>query len=196
MRLVVLDRDGVINYDSDDFIKCPEEWEPIPGSLEAIARMCRADYRVVVATNQSGVGRGLFTVDTLSKIHARMLDHVRHKGGEIDAILICPCHPDDGCDCRKPRPGMLLDLASRLKINLAAVPMVGDSVRDLQAAHAVGGLPVLVRSGKGEGALREIRSGAVRDCGQPAIYDDLGAFVDGLLHGELDAAMEALLRPA
>lgn len=195
MRLVVLDRDGVINQDSDEYIKCPEEWEPIPGSLEAIARLCRADYRVVIATNQSGVGRGLFSMDMLNKIHNRMLEHIHQKGGAIDAILVCPCHPDANCRCRKPKPGMLVDLAERLKINLTAVPMVGDSLRDLEAARAVHGLPVLVRTGKGERTARELGQRADREFAEIPIYPDLAAFSGALLQGELDQRMEALRSP-
>ena len=142
MRLVILDRDGVINQDSDDFIKSPEEWIPIPGSLEAIARLCRAEFRIVIITNQSGIARGKLTIDTLNRIHTRMLEHIHQKGGEIDAIMICPHGPDDNCECRKPKPGMFLELAQRLKINLSGVPAVGDSVRDVEAARAAKALPV------------------------------------------------------
>ena len=137
MRLVILDRDGVINEDSDEFIKSPEEWTALPGSLEAIARLCRAEFKVVVITNQSGIGRGLFDMDALNRIHSRMLDHIHRKGGEIDALFFCPHGPDDGCTCRKPLTGMFEDLAERLKINLAGIPTVGDSLRDIQAARAV-----------------------------------------------------------
>ncbi len=191
MRLVILDRDGVINHDSDQYIKSPQEWFPIRGSLEAIARLCRADYRVVVATNQSGVSRGLFTLDTLNKIHLHMLERIHQKGGELDAIFFCPHKPEDGCDCRKPRPAMLVDLAERLKINLTAVPTVGDSLRDLQAARAVHALPVLVRTGKGSLTQVALRNSDLADT---AVYDDLAAFVDSLLNGELDERMHHLLQ--
>ena len=179
MNLVVLDRDGVINRDSDEYIKSPEEWIPIPGSLEAIARLCRAEYRVVVATNQSGIARGLFTLDTLNRIHARMLEHIQRKGGAIDAIAVCPHGPDNDCACRKPRPGMLLDLARRLNVNLHGVPVVGDSIRDLEAARAAGAQPVLVRTGKGE-----ISAGRLPVSGLPAdtpVYDDLADFANDFL---------------
>ncbi len=191
MRLVILDRDGVINHDSDQYIKSPKEWAPIDGSLEAIARLCRADYRVMVVTNQSGVSRGLFTVDTLNKIHVHMLERIHQKGGEIDAIFFCPHGPDDGCDCRKPKPAMLLDLAERLKINLSAVPAVGDSLRDLQAARSVNALPVLVRTGNGSLTQSGLRDSDLADT---AVYDDLAAFVDSLLSGELDERMRNLLQ--
>jgi len=179
MNLVILDRDGVINEDSDHFIKSPEEWVPVPGSLEAIARLCRAEYRVAIVTNQSGVARGLLTLDMLSRIHARMLEHIQRKGGAIDAVMICPHGPDDGCECRKPRPGMLLDLAQRLNINLHRVPMVGDSIRDLEAAHAAGGSPVLVRTGKGSKSARKLHSRNL-PAGIP-VYDDLAAFTNAFL---------------
>ncbi len=191
MRLVILDRDGVINRDSDEYIKSPDEWVPIPGSLEAIARLCRADYKVVVVTNQSGVARGLFSVDTLNSIHVQMLERVRQKGGQLDAIFFCPHGPDDECLCRKPKPGMFLDLAERLKVNLTAVPAVGDSLRDLQAARAVNALPVLVRTGKGDLALDRLRDS---DLANTAVYEDLSTFVDSLLNGELDERVNMLLQ--
>src|SRR3989344_2378610 len=149
MKLVILDRDGVINHDSDAYIKSPDEWRPIAGSLEAIARLTREGYRVIVATNQSGVARGVFDMDTLGKIHAKMLDAVRAKGGEIDGIFFCPHGPDDGCHCRKPEPGLYEEIADRLKIGLNGVCAVGDSERDVVAARAVAARPVLVRTGKG-----------------------------------------------
>ena len=149
MKLVILDRDGVINHDSDHYIKSPEEWVPIPGSLEAIARLCRDGWHVVVATNQSGLGRGLFDMDTLNAIHEKMTRAVAHVGGRIDAIFFCPHTNDDNCDCRKPRPGMLREIAARFNADLAGVPAIGDSLRDLKAAAAVGAQPVLVLTGKG-----------------------------------------------
>jgi D-glycero-D-manno-heptose 1,7-bisphosphate phosphatase len=194
MRLVILDRDGVINFDSDEYIKTPDEWIPIPGSLEAIARLCREDYKVVVATNQSGVARGLFTMDTLNKIHMRMLDQIRQKGGDIDAILFCPHGPDDHCDCRKPMPGMLLDLADRLKVNLTGVPAVGDSLRDIRAANAVSALPVLVRTGKGESTLKNLSEEELSvEFAEVPVYADLGEFVDALLSRQLDRHIEELV---
>lgn len=184
MKLVILDRDGVINEDSDQFIKSPGEWIPVPGSLEAIARLCRAEYRVAIVTNQSGIARGLFTLDTLNRIHARMLEHIQRKGGAIDAIMVCPHGTEDDCECRKPRPGMLLDLAQRLNINLHGVPMVGDSIRDLEAADAANGSPVLVRTGKGADSAIKLLSSGLPD-GIP-IYDNLAAFVHELLRGNRD----------
>jgi D-glycero-D-manno-heptose 1,7-bisphosphate phosphatase len=150
MKLVILDRDGVINYDSDQFIKSPDEWRPIPGSIEAISRLTQWGYRVVVATNQSGIGRGLFDMDTLNSIHDKMSRAVSLAGGRIDAIFFCPHPADSPCDCRKPRPGMLREIATRYNADLAGVPAIGDSLRDLQAAIAVGAQPILVLTGKGE----------------------------------------------
>ena len=149
MKLVILDRDGVINHDSDQYIKSPEEWKPIPGSLAAIARLNQAGYRVVVATNQSGIDRRLFEADTLMAIHEKMLKAVAQVGGRIDAIFFCPHTNADNCECRKPRPGLLKEIAARFNADLTGVPAIGDSLRDLQAAQAVGAQPMLVLSGKG-----------------------------------------------
>jgi D-glycero-D-manno-heptose 1,7-bisphosphate phosphatase len=154
MKLVVLDRDGVINLDSDQYIKSPEEWKPIPGSLEAIARLTQAGFRVVVATNQSGLGRGLFDMATLNAMHDKMHKAVNQLGGRIDAVFFCPHAQDAGCDCRKPKPGMLREIAARFDLALTGVPVIGDSLRDLQAASAAGARPVLVLTGKGEQTLK------------------------------------------
>jgi len=150
MKLVVLDRDGVINTDSERYIKSPDEWTPIPGSLEAIARFTQAGFRVVVATNQSGVGRRLFDMATLNAMHDKMHKAVNQLGGRIDAVFFCPHAQDAGCACRKPRPGMLLEIAERFGVALAGVPVIGDSLRDLEAASAAGARPILVLTGKGE----------------------------------------------
>ncbi len=149
MKLVILDRDGVINYDSDQFIKTPDEWRPIPGSLEAIARLNQWGYRVVVATNQSGIGRGLFEMDMLNSIHNKMMKSAAQVGGRIDAVFFCPHTTTDDCACRKPKPGMLHEIASRYNTDLNGVPLIGDSLRDLQAATAIGAQPMLVMTGKG-----------------------------------------------
>ena len=154
MKLVVLDRDGVINVDSDEYIKSPEEWKPIPGSLEAIARLTQAGYQVVVATNQSGLRRGLFDMAALNAMHIKMHKAVNQVGGSIDAVFFCPHAPDAGCACRKPQPGMLLEIARRFKLALTEVAVIGDSLRDLQAASAAGARPVLVLTGKGEKTLK------------------------------------------
>ena len=176
MKLVILDRDGVINFDSDQYIKSPDEWKPIPGSPEAIARLNRAGYRVVVATNQSGVGRGLFEMDTLNAIHEKMLRTVAQVGGRIDAIFFCPHTSEDKCNCRKPKPGMLEEIAARYNTVLSEVPVVGDSLRDLQAAVAVGAQPILVLTGKGQKTKVDPQLPAITP-----IYPDLAAAVDALL---------------
>ena len=149
MKIIVLDRDGVINFDSDQFIKKPEEWKPIPGSLEAIARLNESGWRVIVASNQSGVGRGLFDMDTLNAIHEKMTKALGQVGGRLDAIFFCPHTADSTCDCRKPKPGMFLQIAERFNADMKDVPVVGDSLRDLQAGVAVGCKPYLVLTGKG-----------------------------------------------
>ncbi len=176
MRLVILDRDGVINEDSDAFIKNPEEWIPIPGSLEAIGKLHRADYRVVIATNQSGLARGLFDYDMLTRIHDKMLHHVAEAGGVVEAIFFCPHGPTDGCKCRKPEPGMFEEIATRLRMDLSGVPAIGDSLRDVDAARAVGARPILVKTGKGQRtvARQDGLSGV-------EVYDDLAMAVEVLL---------------
>jgi D-glycero-D-manno-heptose 1,7-bisphosphate phosphatase len=150
MKLIILDRDGVINHDSAEFIKSPDEWKPIPGSLEAIARLTQLGYHIVVATNQSGVGRGLFDMDTLNAIHEKMNKAVSQAGGRIDAVFFCPHTNGDGCSCRKPLPGMLMDIANRFNKDPEGIPVVGDALRDLQAAAVVGAQPILVLTGKGK----------------------------------------------
>jgi D-glycero-D-manno-heptose 1,7-bisphosphate phosphatase len=175
-KLIILDRDGVINFDSDQFIKSPEEWKPIPGSLEAIARLCQADYRVVVATNQSGIGRGLFDMPTLNAIHDKMHKACAAAGGRIDAVFFCPHTNDSNCGCRKPKIGMLEEIATRYGINLKGVPAVGDSLRDLEVAVGMGAQPILVLTGKG--AKTQAKGGL------PAgtlIYPDLAAVVATLV---------------
>lgn len=149
MKLIILDRDGVINHDSDQFIKNPDEWKPIPGSLEAIARLNQAGYRVAVATNQSGIGRGLFDMPTLNAIHDKMHKSLAQVGGRIDAIFFCPHTSDSNCTCRKPKSGMMEEIAARFAISLKGVPAVGDSLRDLEAAARLGAQPYLVLTGKG-----------------------------------------------
>jgi D-glycero-D-manno-heptose 1,7-bisphosphate phosphatase len=177
MKLIILDRDGVINQDSDQFIKSPDEWKPIPGSLEAIARLNQAGYRVVVATNQSGIGRNLFDMATLNAIHDKMHRALGAIGGRIDAVFFCPHPADSTCSCRKPKPGMLEDIGQRFNVPLAGVPAVGDSPRDLEAAAAVGASPVLVKTGKG---AKTLAAG-----GLPAgtqVFDDLAAAAAHFLH--------------
>jgi len=166
--LIILDRDGVINRDSNSFIKSPEEFVPLPGSIDAIAELCRAGYRVVIASNQSGLGRGLFSRKTLDDIHAKLRSEVRAAGGEVAGIFFCPHTPDDGCDCRKPRPGLLQRIAAEFHQELREVPVVGDSARDLEAAVAVGARPILVRTGNGRATENNLNDNAAIE-----IYDDL-----------------------
>jgi D-glycero-D-manno-heptose 1,7-bisphosphate phosphatase len=175
VKLIILDRDGVINYDSDQFIKSPQEWRPIEGSMEAIALLNQWGWRVVVATNQSGVGRGLFDMDTLAAIHDKMHRTVAQAGGRIDAIFFCPHAADSKCACRKPKPGMLLEIAERFNVDLNDVPVVGDSLRDLQSAVAAGAQPVLVRTGKGG----KTEADPELPPGTP-VHDNLAAYVRAL----------------
>jgi D-glycero-D-manno-heptose 1,7-bisphosphate phosphatase len=177
MKLVILDRDGVINHDSDQYIKSPSEWIPIEGSLNAIARLSHAGYRVFIATNQSGLARGLFDIETLHEIHQKMLSEVQRRGGTIDAILFCPHGPEEQCGCRKPQPGLYLEVARRAGHSIKGIPVIGDSLRDLQAAEAVGARPILVRTGKGE---RTIAQHADHLADIP-IFDDLASAVESLL---------------
>ncbi len=149
MKLVILDRDGVINFDSSQFIKSPGEWRPIPGSIEAIARLNQHGYRIAVATNQSGIGRGLFDMATLNAINDKMMEMVFRQGGRIDALFFCPHTAEERCGCRKPRTGMFEEIALRFHTELKGVPCIGDGLRDLEAADAVGGQPILVLTGKG-----------------------------------------------
>ncbi|TCV84705.1 D-glycero-beta-D-manno-heptose 1,7-bisphosphate 7-phosphatase [Sulfurirhabdus autotrophica] len=175
-KLVILDRDGVINYDSDHFIKTPDEWKPIPGSLEAIARLNQAGYRVVLATNQSGVGRGLFDMAMLNAIHDKMHKLLGQHGGRIDALFYCPHAADSKCACRKPSPGMFEEIAKRFNMGLEGVPAIGDSLRDLQAAAAMGAQPILVKTGKGE---KTLAAGGLPE--NTPVFDDLAAAVKHLL---------------
>jgi len=188
VSLVILDRDGVINHDSDDYIKSPDEWQPLPGSLEAIARLCRADYTVVVATNQAGVGRGLFSQEMLIRIHRKMASSIRDKGGRLDSVFFCPHSPAEQCGCRKPKPGMLLEISDRLGIGLSGVPVVGDSLRDLEAAEEAGAMPVLVKTGRGRLTQEKLSKGELsHTLGQTPVYADLAAFTDAVLDGRLES---------
>lgn len=176
MKLIILDRDGVINHDSDQFIKNPDEWKPIPGSLEAIARLNQAGYRVAVATNQSGVGRGLFDMPTLNAIHDKMHKSLAQVGGRIDAIFFCPHTSDSNCNCRKPKSGMMEEIAARFAVSLKGVPAVGDSLRDLEAAARLGAQPYLVLTGKG--TKTQAKGGLPEGT---LVYPDLAAVVATLL---------------
>lgn len=168
-KLVVLDRDGVINEDSDDYIKSVAEWIPLPGSLEAIAALTRAGFEIAIVTNQSGVGRGLYTEKTLATIHRHMEDAIRRAGGAITGIYYCPHRPDEGCDCRKPKTALLRRLERDLGCSLVGVPFIGDKHSDVAAAEAVGARPILVRTGSGAATEQALRPRVVET------FDDLGA---------------------
>ncbi len=181
MKLIVLDRDGVINHDSAAYIKSPAEWRPIAGSLNAIARLNQQGFHVVVASNQSGIGRGFFDMATLNAIHARMHEALAQAGARVDAVFFCPHTEEDHCHCRKPRTGMLEDIAHRFNTSLAGVPVVGDSQRDLEAAAAVGATPLLVLTGNGRKTQRrgQLPEGT-------RVYANLTEAVEHLLQGFKD----------
>ena len=176
MKLIILDRDGVINEDSEQYIKHPDEWIPIAGSLQAIARLHQAGWTVAIASNQSGLARGYFDVATLASIHQKLRRELAHFGGTIDAFFVCPHGPGDGCTCRKPLPGLFHDIAQRYDVSLAGVPAVGDSLRDLQASQTAGCTPWLVQTGNGPRTLAQgdLPRGT-------RLADSLSAMVDQLL---------------
>ena len=180
MKLVILDRDGVINEDSDDFIKTPDEFIPIPGSLEAISRLKQSGYLVAIATNQSGLSRGYLDLDTLNKMHAKLHGLLADLNSSVDGIFYCPHGPDDGCDCRKPKPGLYEKIGKEFNNPLKGIPVIGDSLRDLEAARAVGAKPILVRTGKGQRTLAEGKG-----LDDVPVYENLSAAVDALLNEKL-----------
>jgi len=173
-KIIILDRDGVINYDSDDFIKSADEWQPLPGSLEAIAKLNHAGYQVFVASNQSGIARGLFTLNELNQIHNKLHKQLAQVNAKIEAIFFCPHGPKDNCLCRKPLPGLFHQIANYVGTTLTDVVAIGDSLRDLQAAKAVAAKPILVLTGKGKRTVNQLVD-------EVAIYDDLAAAVENLL---------------
>jgi D-glycero-D-manno-heptose 1,7-bisphosphate phosphatase len=175
-KLIILDRDGVINYDSDAYIKSPAEWKPLPGSIEAMARLNRNGFRIVVATNQSGIGRGLFDMATLNAMNDKMMELVFRQGGRVDALFFCPHTADENCECRKPKTGMFEEIARRFDTDLAGVPCVGDSLRDLQAGAAMGCQTILVMTGKGEKTNKE--GGLPK---KTLVFADLAAVADHLI---------------
>lgn len=178
MKLIVIDRDGVINEDSDDYVKNPDEWIPVPGSLEAIARLNRAGFIVAVATNQSGLSRGYFDLKTLSAIHRKMESMLFEHGGRIDAVFYCPHGPKDNCECRKPKPGLLNDIAQRFQVNMSDVMFVGDTISDMRAAEAANAKPVLVRTGKGKDTEQLLKENGFKDV---PVYEDLFEVVGSIL---------------
>jgi len=181
-KLIILDRDGVINQDSDNFIKSADEWQPIAGSLEAMGKLCQAGYTLVVATNQSGIARGLYSLETLHAMHKKMAKLLDQYGGHVDAIFYCPHGPKENCNCRKPKSGLFDDISARYQQPLQNVIAIGDSLRDLQAAMSAGAKPVLVKTGKGERVLAE---GLPETCKQVPIFNDLAAVGRAILAGEI-----------
>lgn len=177
VKIIILDRDGVINQDSENYIRSADDWFPIPGSLEAIARLNHKGYRILVVTNQSGLGRGYFDIDGLNAIHRKMRRELSVLGAQIEAVFFCPHGPDSCCQCRKPLAGLLEDIGRRLRLDMSGVLVVGDSFRDIQAAVAVGAVPILVRTGKGRATIEDHQKELV---GVP-VYADLASMVDDLL---------------
>ena len=178
MKLIILDRDGVINEDSDDYIKSPDEWIPIPGSLDAISRLNHAGYSVVIASNQSGIARGYFSLETLAAMSVKMNNLLSPLGGRIDAMFFCPHGPKDGCDCRKPKPGLLTEIGNRFQASLGEVMFVGDNMNDVKAALAAGAQPVIVRTGKGEQTVNSLAETGINNI---PVYDDLTGVVNSIL---------------
>ena len=178
MKLIILDRDGVINEDSDNYIKSPDEWIPIPGSLDAIALLNHAGYSVAIASNQSGIARGYFSLQSLAAMSVKMNDLLSPLGGRIDAFFFCPHGPRDGCDCRTPKPGMLTEIGNRFQTSLANVLFVGDNINDVNAAQAAGAKPVIVKTGKGEQTVSMIAENNMKNI---PVYNDLADVVDSIL---------------
>lgn len=177
IKLVILDRDGVINEDSPEYIKSPEEWHAIPGSLDAIARLNKAHIKVAVATNQSGIGRGYYHLNMLEKIHAKMTAELKNAGGHIDALFFCPHHPDDHCECRKPKPGLLLQISKYLNIHLSEAVMIGDAKRDMEAAITAGAKGIFIHH------THQI---LFPDKNIP-VFSDLSQAVEAILNNDLQA---------
>jgi D-glycero-D-manno-heptose 1,7-bisphosphate phosphatase len=185
VALVILDRDGVVNEESDDFIRSVDEWVPIPGSIEAIVDLSRAGYRVAIATNQSGLGRGLFSAEDLQAIHTRLCQMVEGRGGSIAGIFYCPHTPDEGCACRKPATGLLSAIEDTLGESASGAAFIGDSLRDLQAARAFNCAAMLVRTGRGRATLAALQSGGAKLEAWEAlqVFDDLAAAARSILRG-------------
>lgn len=181
VKLVILGRDGILNAYRDDHVKAPEEWEPIHGALEAVARLNHAGWHTVVATNQAGIGRGMIDMSVINAVHAYMNQRLQQVGGRLDAVFFCPHTPEDGCDCRKPKPGLMLQIGKRYGIELGTVPMVCDTLRDLQAAQAAGCEPHLVRSGRAEHLSTEEVQRMVEQVPATEVHRDLAAFAERLL---------------
>ena len=183
-KLIILDRDGTINEDRDDYVKSPDEWVPIPGALEAIARLNHAGWHTVVATNQSGLGRGTFDMTTLNAMHTKMNQLLAKQGGRIDAVFFCPHAPSDACRCRKPMPGLFEQIGERFGVDLTDVPVVGDTRRDLQAGVAVGCQPHLVRTGKAARLNADEITELCNAVPGTMVHADLAAFAEHLIQTE------------
>ena len=174
MKLIILDRDGVINEDSDDYIKSPDEWIPIAGSLEAIGKLSQNGFKVIIITNQSGIGRKIFSIEMLNAIHKKMSINLAQYGGVIDGIFFCPCAPEENCNCRKPKSGLYNEVSDRLQISLENVFCVGDKITDIQAAQNARAKPILVKTGKENDDSGNIPKNI-------PIYDDLLSFVNKII---------------
>ncbi|MBX3599645.1 MAG: D-glycero-beta-D-manno-heptose 1,7-bisphosphate 7-phosphatase [Rubrivivax sp.] len=180
-KLVILGRDGILNEYREAHVTAPEEWVPVPGALEAVARLNHAGWHVVVATNQAGIGRGMIDMAAINAVHAHMNQQLMAQGARVDAVFFCPHTPEEGCDCRKPRPGMLLDIGRRYGVDLRGVPLVGDTLRDLQAAVAAGCEPHLVLSGRAAGLGDEQLRQTISQVPGTRVHADLAAFADFLM---------------
>ena len=181
IKLVILGRDGILNQFREGHVTAPEEWDPVPGALEAVARINHAGWHTVVATNQSGIGRGMIDMSAVNAVHAHMNKLLMAQGARVDAVFFCPHMPEDHCDCRKPKPGLLLDIGRRYGTDLSQVPVVGDTLRDLQAAHAAGCEPHLVLSGRAKGLEGDALQQLLAQVPRARVHEDLNAFVDFLL---------------
>jgi D-glycero-D-manno-heptose 1,7-bisphosphate phosphatase len=184
VKLIILGRDGILNRFREDHVKAPEEWEPIPGALDAVARLNHAGWHTVLATNQAGIGRGMIDMAVLNAVHVHMMQLLYAHGGRLDAVFFCPHTPEEGCDCRKPLPGMMLQVAQRYGVDLPLVPMVCDNLRDLQAAQAAGCLPHLVRSGRAALVDEAELAGWLEEIPGTTVHAHLAAFAEHLLQGE------------
>jgi D-glycero-D-manno-heptose 1,7-bisphosphate phosphatase len=184
VKLIIVGRDGILNRYRDDHVKAPEEWEPIPGALEALARLNQAGWHAVVATNQSGIGRGMIDMASVNAVHAQMHRQAQDAGARIDAVFFCPHTPEDQCECRKPKPGMMRDIAARYGVSLSDVPMVSDTLRDLQAAQAAGCEPHLVLSGRAAEASEAERARWLEAVPSARVHANLVALADHLLARE------------
>jgi D-glycero-D-manno-heptose 1,7-bisphosphate phosphatase len=193
-RLVILGRDGVLNEYRESHVTSPDEWVPVPGALEAVARLNHAGWHVVVATNQAGIGRGMIDMNAVNQVHQHMNGLLHAQGGRLDAVFFCPHTPEDGCDCRKPKPGLLLDIVRRYGVEASAVPVVGDTLRDLQAAAAAGAEPHLVLSGRAAALSPEALAQVLEAVPGTTVHASLMAFADHLQRREhvVDSAVGGL----